>query len=170
MTPRSRCTPPPMNFSEDVKYYLKILYYEYFPQHHAKKNEESGEAQREYYALVRSRCSEVPNKMSFREDVVVRYSRRILYFRAVLAPTNTREKKKERNLFLFCHHFFISRAFIALGFSSRLTPRVRVGGCLYLFVRRTVCTWQHRTGFLFRFHSGKRKAPTTVAGKKSPRR
>jgi len=36
-----------MNFSEDVKYSLKILYYEYFPQHHAKKNEESGEAQRD---------------------------------------------------------------------------------------------------------------------------
>ena len=105
--------------------------------------------------------------MSFREDVAARYSRKISYFRAVLAPThNTREKKKERNLFLFCRHFFISRAFIALGFPSLLTPRVRVGGCLYLFVRRTVCTWQHRTGFLFRFHSGKRKAPTHSRGEK----
>lgn len=102
MTLRSRCKPPTMNFSEDVKYYLKILYYEYFPQHHAKKNEESGEAQRERYALMRSRCSEVPHKMSFREDVAARYSRKISYFRAVLAPThNTREKKKERNLFSF---------------------------------------------------------------------
>ena len=109
MTPRSRCTPPTMNFSEDVKYYLKILYYEYFPQHHAKKNEESGEAQREYYALMRSRCSEVPYKMSFREDVVARYSRKILYFRAVLAPTHTRERKKKNETFFSLVVTFLSR-------------------------------------------------------------
>ena len=167
MTPRSRCTPPTMNFSEDVKYYLKILYYEYFPQHHAKKNEESGEAQRERYALMRSRCSEVPHKMSFREDVAARYSRKISYFRAVLAPThNTREKKKERNLFLFCRHFFISRAFIALGFPSLLTPRVRVGGCLPLFVRSR-CARQHIRDFCFvSIRESERKAPTTRRGKR----
>ena len=120
MTPRSRRTPPTMNFSEDVKYYLKILYYEYFPQHHAKKNEESGEAQRERYALMRSRCSEVPHKMSFREDVAARYSRKIVYFSAVLAPTHTHEsrEKKRTKPFLFCRHFLISReVFIALLFS-----------------------------------------------------
>lgn len=150
MTLRSRCKwyLYDVLHSEDVKYYLKILYYEYLPQHHAKKNEESGEAQREYYALMRSRCIKVPNKMSFREDVVARYSRKILYFRAVLAPTHTRERKKRTKPFLFCRHFFISRAFIALGFPSLLTPRVRVGGCLPLFVRSR-CARQHIRDFCF---------------------
>lgn len=97
MTLRSRCKPPTMNFSEDVKYYLKILYYEYLPQHHAKKNEESGEAQRECYALMRSRCSEVPHKMSFREDVAARYSRKISHFSVVLAPQHTRVSRKKKN-------------------------------------------------------------------------
>ena len=157
MTPRSRCTPPTMNFSEDVKYYLKILYYEYFPQHHAKKNEESGEAQRERYALMRSRCSEVPHKMSFREDVAARYSRKIVYFSAVLAPhTHTSlEKKKERNLFSFVVTFS-SRELLLLRscFPSLLIPRgVRVGGCVFLFVRRTVCATPRKDFVSFPFGS-----------------
>ena len=108
-----------MNFSEDVKYYLKILYYEYFPQHHAKKNEESGEAQRDCYALMRSRCSEVPHKMSFREDVAARYSRKIVYFSAVLAPTHTRvsRKKKNETFSLLSSLFYLAIASIALLFS-----------------------------------------------------
>jgi len=124
VTPRSRCTPPTMNFSEDVKYYLKILYYEYFPQHHAKKNEESGEAQRERYALMRSRCSEVPNKMSFREDVAARYSRKIVYFSAVLAPTHTRVSRKKKNetfsllssLFYLASCFYCALVFLRFSF------------------------------------------------------
>lgn len=113
-----------MNFSEDVKYYLKILYYEYFPQHHAKKNEESGEAQRERYALMRSRCSEVPNKMSFREDVAARYSRKIVYFSAVLAPTHTRVSRKKKNetfsllssLFYLASCFYCALVFLRVSF------------------------------------------------------
>ena len=124
MTPRSRCTPPTMNFSEDVKYYLKILYYEYLPQHHANKNEESGEARREYYALMRSRCSEVPNKMSFREDVAARYSRKIVYFSAVLAPTHTRVSRKKKNetfsllssLFYLASCFYCALVFLRFSF------------------------------------------------------
>ena len=134
MTPRSRRTPPTMHFSEDVKYYLKILYDEYFPQHHAKKNEESGEAQRERYALMRSRCSEVPHKMSFREDVAARDSRKIVYFRAVLAPTHTSlREKKERNLFLFCLVTFLSRELLLRLVFLRVS--------LLAFVWVVVCTF-----------------------------
>ena len=136
-----------MNFSEDVKYYLKILYYEYFPQHHAKKNEESGEAQRERYALMRSRCSEVPHKMSFREDVAARYSRKIVYFSAVLAPQHTRVSRQKKNetfsLLSSLSHLF-ELLLLRSRFPSRLFPRgVRVGGCVFLFVRRTVCATPH---------------------------
>ena len=121
MTPRSRRTPPTMNFSEDVKYSLKILYYEYFPQDRAKKNEESGEAQRERYALMRSRCSEVPHTMSFREDVAARYSRKISHFSAVLAPTHTRvsRKKKNETFSLLSSLFYLASCFYcALVFGS----------------------------------------------------
>lgn len=169
MTPRSRRTPPTMNFSEDVKYYLKILYYEYFPQHHAKKNEESGEAQRERYALMRSRCSEVPHKMSFREDVAARYSRKIVYFSAVLAPQHTHEsrEKKRTKPFLFCRHFLISLScfYCALVFLRvSLLPRgVRVGGCVFLFVRRTFVSFPFGS-------ASERHHHHTAKGKKSPRR
>ena len=163
MTPRSRRTPPTMNFSEDVKYYLKILYYEYFPQHHAKKNEESGEAQRERYALMRSRCSEVPHKMSFREDVAARYSRKIVYFSAVLAPTHTRVSRKKRTKpFLFCRHFLISReVFIALLFSfASLSSRRSCGWLCIPF----------REAFGVRDTKSERHHHHTAKGKKSPRR
>jgi len=174
VTPRSRRTPPTMNFSEDVKYYLKILYYEYFPQHHAKKNEESGAAQRERYALMRSRCSEVPHKMSFREDVAARCSRKIVYFSAVLAPQHTRvsRKKKERNLFSFVVTFSSREKFLLRScFPSRLFPRgVRVGGCVFLFVRRTVCATPHNeVSHPFGSASGERHHHHTAKGKKSPR-
>ena len=176
MTPRSRCTPPTMNFSEDVKYYLKILYYEYFPQHHAKKNEESGEAQRERYALMRSRCSEVPHKMSFREDVAARYSRKIVALQR-RSCTNTHtslEKKKERNLFSFVVTF-LSRELLLLRscFPSLLLPRgVRVGGCVFLFVRRR-CARHHVLRIFVSFPFGsasERHHHHTAKGKKSPRR
>lgn len=164
MTPRSRRTPPTMNFSEDVKYYLKILYYEYFPQHHAKKNEESGEAQRERYALMRSRCSEVPHKMSFREDVAARYSRKIVYFSAVLAPQHTHEsrEKKRTKPFLFCRHFLISReVFIALLFSfASLSSRRSCGWLCIPF----------REAFGVRDTKSERHHHHTAKGKKSPRR
>jgi len=164
VTPRSRRTPPTMNFSEDVKYYLKILYYEYFPQHHAKKNEESGEAQRERYALMRSRCSEVPHKMSFREDVAARYSRKIVYFSAVLAPQHTHEsrEKKRTKPFLFCRHFLISReVFIALLFSfASLSSRRSCGWLCIPF----------REAFGVRDTKSERHHHHTAKGKKSPRR
>ena len=164
MTPRSRRTPPTMNFSEDVKYYLKILYYEYFPQHHAKKNEESGEAQRDCYALMRSRCSEVPHKMSFREDVAARCSRKIVYFSAVLAPQHTHEsrEKKRTKPFLFCRHFLISReVFIALLFSfASLSSRRSCGWLCIPF----------REAFGVRDTKSERHHHHTAKGKKSPRR
>ena len=129
-----------MNFSEDVKYYLKILYYEYVPQHHAKKNEESGEAQRERDALMRSRCSEVPHKMSFREDVA---ARKISHFSAVLAPQHarvSRKKKKETFSLLSSLSHLFELLLLRSRFPSLLIPRgVRVGGRVFLFVRRTVC-------------------------------
>ena len=160
MTLRSRCKPPTMNFSEDVKYYLKILYYEYFPQHHAKKNEESGEAQRERYALMRSRCSEVPHKMSFREDVAARYSRKIVYFSAVLAPTHTRVSRQKKNetfsLLSSLSHLF-ELLLLRSCFPSRLLPRgVRVGGCVFLFVRRSVCATPKAKGTTTTRQKGKR--------------
>ena len=165
MTPRSRRTPPTMNFSEDVKYYLKILYYEYFPQHHAKKNEESGEAQRERYALMRSRCSEVPHEMSFREDVAARCSRKIVYFSAVLAPQHARvsRKKKERNLFSFV--WSLSHLFELLLLRSCF-PSASLSS-------RRSCGWlciPFREAFGVRDTKSERHHHHTAKGKKSPRR
>ena len=175
MTPRSRRTPPTMNFSEDVKYYLKILYYEYFPQHHAKKNEESGEAQRERYALMRSRCSEVPHTMSFRDDVAARCSRKIVYFSAVLAPTHTRVSRKKKNetfsLLSSLSHLF-ELLLLRSRFPSLLIPRgVRVGGRVFLFVRRR-CARHHVLRIFVSFPFGsasERHHHHTAKGKKSPR-
>ena len=172
MTPRSRRTPPTMNFSEDVKYYLKILYDEYFPQHHAKITEESGEAQRERYALMRSRCSEVPHKMSFREDDTLEKSRTSAPFLHHNTHTSL-EKKKERNLFSFVVTFSYLLAFIALLFSfASLSSRRSCGWSCIPFreaygVRDTTCL-----GFSFRIRSGARAKGTTTTrkGKKSPRR
>ena len=172
MTLRSRCKPPTMNFSEDVKYYLKILYYEYFPQHHAKKNEESGEAQRDCYALMRSRCSEVPHKMSFREDVAARYSRKISHFSAVLAPQHTRvsRKKKNETFSLLSSLFYLAIAFIALLFSFASPSSRRSCGWLCIPFREAYGVRDTTyLGFSFRFRSGARAKGTTTTRQKGKR-
>jgi hypothetical protein len=98
-----------MHFSEDVKYYLKILYDEYFPQHHAKKNEESGEAQRECYALMRSRCSEVPKKMSFEKTSQRDTLEKSRTSEQFLHQHTTQERKKKNETFSSFVVTFLSR-------------------------------------------------------------
>ena len=160
MTPRSRRTPPTMSFSERCKILFKNFVLRVLPA--TPREEKRGiRVKRKGNATLSCALDVVRYliRCPFEKTSRARYSRKIVYFSAVLAPTHTRvaRKKKNETFSLLSSLSHLARSFYCALVFLRVSPRgVRVGGCVFLFVRRSVCATPKAKGTTTTRQKGKR--------------